>query len=78
MKTVNEVIKELQDLVEQDKDIGNLPVYVIADHGQTYIKAGQVTLDYTFEYEYYAEAYDLEEIEPEELSEIKAFVTIGD
>ncbi len=76
MKTVNELIKELQDLVKTDATLGKCPVYVIADHGQTFIQMNQVSVDHTEAYDYYAEVIDLEEAE--EFDEVKTFVTIGD
>jgi len=78
MKTVSEVINELQTLIEHDPALKYAPVYVIADHGQTFIQSNQVTVDHTFDYDYYAEVCDLEELELGELLKVKPFVTIGD
>jgi len=78
MKTVSEVIKELQTLVEHDPELKDAPVYVYADHGQTFIQANQISVDYTFDYDYYAEVYDLEGLDLQELLEVKNFVTVGD
>lgn len=61
MKTVKEIIEELQELVEHNKEIGSLPVYVIADHGQTFIQSGCISVEHTLgDYEYYEETYHLE------------------
>lgn len=76
MKTVNEVIKELQELVKQDESLGDVPVYVIADHGQTFIQSGCVSVEETREYSYYA--VTLEGIEYDEKKPVKTFVCIGD
>jgi len=81
MKTLNTLIKELQSLVNIDEAIGELPVYV-SESTQRFVSDVEVNLEYTFEnYEMslgYDEIVDLEEIEWNEMKDVKAFVTIGD
>lgn len=76
MKTVKEIIEELQDLVEADPALENVPVYVYADHGHIFTQGFQVTLGYTESYDYYVDPVDLEEYDSPNSS--KAFVCIGD
>ncbi len=82
MKTVNGVIKELQELVEQDESLGEVPVYVIADHGQTYIQSGCVSVEETTEYSYYAETIEDEGLDEDDddfpSHKVMKFVCIGD
>lgn len=78
MKTLDTVIMELQQIRDYDPSLGSAPVYVIADHGQTFIQCNDVSIDHTFEYDYYAEAYLTEELDSAEMHVVKPFITIGD
>jgi hypothetical protein len=78
MKTLGELKQEIELLLKEAPELESCPVYVYADHGQEFIQMNQMSVDYTMEYSYYADVWDLEELEPEELKEIKPFVTIGD
>lgn len=68
MKTLNEIIRELQSLQEQG--FGEAPVYVFADHGQTFIQADSPTLEKAEELGYTIEDLTDEEGVP--------FICIGD
>ena len=79
MKTLNTLIKELQAMVEEDETVGELPVYVYADHGQTFIQTGEPSIDSTLAYDYYAETIHPDDIpEAQEEGEVFRFITIGD
>lgn len=78
MKTLNTLIKELQAMVEEDESVGECPVYVYADHGQTFIEARESSIDFTLAYDYYAETIHPNDIpEAQEEGEVFRIITIG-
>jgi hypothetical protein len=70
MLIVKELIEQLQTMPQ------DAPVYVYADHGQTHEQASGPSLEYTEEYEYYAELAWDEEGENLDTTQ-KPIVTIG-
>ena len=72
MKTVKEVIADLQKL---DPD---LPVYVFADHGQTLIQGGDVSVTAIQELSYWGEQFYNEEDGDEPSMDGVKICVIGD
>lgn len=76
MKTLNQVIDELMEL--KDSGAGDLPVYVYADHGQTFIQLGGASVEVFEEYSYYAEGVHPDDVDEDEEAEYVNAVVIGD
>lgn len=73
MITVNQMIKQLQDSVKDDPKFGECPLYVYADHAQTYIQADDLCFGYAHDYDYY-----IEECDPDNVILDKRIAIIGD